>query len=160
MKKLTALLLFTTLIGNAQIDYKGLVRNLQEVTLDTDINEFFKGLPIEEEYGDLKFNDERFLRFYGIIINKVKFSSGYGGKTMSITPFDEKEDYEKIKAKLIEVYGEPEITDRSRSIRYRWETEAQDISLQIEFEEREEGTDTEAKFKSFDDFYITFKNQP
>jgi hypothetical protein len=151
MRKLTIILLFTTIFGYAQIDYKKLVRNLEDVTIDTDIKTYFKDLPFEEMYDEIQFNDERFLRFYGIIIDKVKFKNRRSGKTVSITPFNEKEDYDKIKAKLIELYGEPEIDNRDNSNSYEWITDKEKINLEIITED--------GVFKTFDYLTITFKNK-
>ena len=166
MKKLTVLLLFTSMFGNAQIDYKGLVRNLEDVTATTDLKDYFKGLPIEKEGDDIAFNDERFLRYYGVIIKKVKFGTHWTGRQMEVTPFDEKEDYVRIKSKLIERYGEPEVDDNGSIIVYAWNDASKEIrlSITIEWEAEDEednlsGNFGEGEFKSFDELTITFTEQ-
>jgi len=148
MKKLTVFLLFTSIISYAQIDYTGLIKNLEDVTIETDIKTYFKGVPFEEDYAGILINDERFLRFYDIIIDKVRFESNRGYKTMTLTPFDEKADYEKMKAKLIEVYGEPETNEGRSYISYNWKTDKVDISLRVDIEDE--------IFTSFDEVTIYF----
>ena len=145
MKKLTILLLLTSLFSYAQVDYKGLIKNIEDVTIKTDIKDHFKGIPFDLEYGDLEFNDERFLRLYGVIINKVKFSSGWSGTNIDITPVDEKADY----------VAETNVTD-SR-IKHKWETNDKLITLTINLEEEDE--QTLGQFKDFENFEITLKQQ-
>ena len=165
MKKLTIILLLTSLFGYTQVDYKSLVKNLEEVTIDTDIKEYLKGLPFEESYSDIEFNDERFLLFYDVIIDKVEFKNGWSGKTINITPFNEIEEYEKIKAKLIETYGEPKINVRRHRINHEWDTTDKLITLNIntqEENENEEESQEELKqgaFKEFEELSIYFKQQ-
>ena len=148
MKRLTILLLFTSIFGSAQIDYKGLVKNLEDVTIETDIREYLKALPYTLAYGEIEFNDERFLRFHNVIIDKVRFKDSWSGKIMVMELFDEKEDYESIKTKLSTLYGEPEINERSESISYEWETDKINIDLEINTEDE--------IFISFDQLSITF----
>ena len=157
MKKLTILLLLTSLFSYAQVDYKGLIKNIEDVTIKTDIKDHFKGIPFDLEYGDLEFNDERFLRLYGVIINKVKFSSGWSGTNIDITPFDEKADYNKIKNKLIELYGVAETNVTDSRIKHNWETNDKLITLTINLEEEDE--QTLGQFKDFENFEITLKQQ-
>lgn len=164
MKKLTVLLLLTSLFGYSQIDYKGLVRNLEDVTINTDIKAYFKGLPIESDSDGIAFNDERFLRFYGVIINKVKFSDRWGEKKMDITAFNEKEDYVKIKSKLIEAYGEPDTDFYGRNSVFSWRNDTNDIRLSITFQRSSGDPDVDEnddfvkrKFESFDSLTIIFK---
>lgn len=147
MKKLTILLLFITLCGYAQIDYKGLVKNLEDITFETDIKTHFKGIPFKEEYSQIEFSDERFLRFYDIIVDKVSFENNWGGRTMTMKLFNEKSDYNNIKTKLIELYGEPEINERSSSIFYEWKTDKVNTTLRIKTEE--------GKFTEFDELVVT-----
>ena len=166
MKKLTVLFLFMSVFGYAQIDYKGLVRNLEEINRTTDLKFYFKGLPIETEGNVIAFNDERFLRYFGIVIKKVKFDQHWTGKRMEITPFDEKEDFFKIKSKLIERHGEPEVDDNGSTIDYVWNDSKEEIRLSItmEWEEDDEERNSnensgEGQFKAFDELTITFKER-
>jgi len=150
MYRLTIILMFTTVFSYAQIDYQGLIRNLEEVTVETDVKEYFKDLPLQEEYDNLFFNDERFLRFHTVIVDKVNFSRGWSGRTtMRLTFFNEQKDYESIKKILFEKYGEPEIDERDHSIIYNWEMENKRIFLEINVEEQQ--------FKSFEHLDITFE---
>lgn len=152
MKKLTAILLFTSLFGYAQIDYKGLVKNLEEITAETDLTAYFNDLPIDDEYSNIEFKDERFLRFHGIIIDDVEFKTGWSGeRSLVITLFDEQEDYEKIKTKLTKLYGEPEIDEKNNSIDYDWKNEQEEIELTVKIEN--------GVFTEFDYFAITFNKQ-
>lgn len=151
MKKLTLLaLLLTSIFSYAQIDYKGLVKNLENITIETDLNVYFEGLPIKQDSYGISFGDERFLQFHQIFVDKVEFDSSWNGKHMDITFFNEKEDYNKLKAKLIEKYGEPEENIYDNSITYTWDTDTEAIYLKIDKEEE--------LFTSFDSFKITFKN--
>ena len=161
MKRLTMLLLFTSLFGYAQIDYKGLIKNVEDITYKTDIKAHFKGIPFNEEYSEIEFNDERFLRFYGVIVNKVTFSDSWSGKVINIKPFNENADYEKIKAKLFELYGEPETSERTTRIRYEWETDNKQIllSINLQGEEEEEEETVQGVFKDFDSLTILLKQE-
>ncbi|WP_158976042.1 hypothetical protein [Cellulophaga sp. L1A9] len=150
IKLACTLFLFTSLYSFSQIDYKALIKNLENVTAETDLNTFFKGIPNDETYsGDLMFEDERFLMFYNVPIDKVIFSHGWSRFTMKLEPFDEKEDFETIKSNLINSYGEPEIDDNDTSIYYEWET----ASLQVQLGIRKE----EGEFKAFENLEIQFK---
>ncbi|ADV49976.1 hypothetical protein I2486_13155 [Cellulophaga sp. E16_2] len=151
LKLACTLLLFTSLFTFAQIDYKGLIKNLENVTAETDLKAFFKGIPSGENYaGDLLFEDERFLMFYKVPIDKVSFSNDWNGLSMELKPFDEKEDYETIVSNLIKSYGEPEIDDDDdTSIYYEWNTETLHILLSIRKEKGE--------FKAFDNLDLKFK---
>ncbi|MCL5246619.1 hypothetical protein M4I21_12410 [Cellulophaga sp. 20_2_10] len=135
MKKITILLLLTSLFGYAQIDYKGLIKNIEDITLETDINTYFKGVPFTTEYGDIKCDDERFLRFYGVLVDRVKISNTYKGKSITMNFFDEKSDYNNIKTKLIALYGEPEVNEGSSSIYYEWKTDNKSLMLRINTED-------------------------
>lgn len=164
MKKITLIFLFASFYSNAQIDYKALVRNLEDVNSSTDLKTYFKGLPITTDEEDVKFNDERFLRFYGVTVREVKFGNDWEHRTMSITPFDEKADYDTIKLKLIEIYGEPELDERGTTIVYNWENENKEISLSVNFAWEPDDEDAilsehlnEAKFETFENVLIIYK---
>lgn len=148
MKKLTTILLFTSIFGYSQIDYKMLIKNLEDVTIETKAKVYFKDIPFEEDYTGILINDERFLRFYDIIIDKVSFNNNRGYTTMTMKPFDEKADYDTMKAKLIEVYNEPEVDEGNRYISYTWRTDKVNISLRVNIEEK--------AFISFDEVVIDF----
>lgn len=147
MKKLTLLLLLVSLFGYAQVDYKGLVKNIEDITIDTDIETHFKGVPFTEEYGEIKFSDERFLRFYGVFVDKVKINTSYGGKRITMHFFDEITDYNKLKAKLTELYGNPDVNERSSSTYHEWKTESKSLMLRVNTEE--------GLFTEFDELVVT-----
>ncbi len=140
MKKSTILLFL--LVYNAafsQIDYKGLVRNLEEITYETNIKSFFKGLKIRKKYGDsgdYLFEDERFLKFHGITVEKVEFSTNWkGDKEISITPFNNIEETQLFIKKLTELYGE---SKKNRHNNLIWKTDLKTIFLDIENNEKDE----------------------
>lgn len=149
MRKLLLMSLFITYSGYAQIDYKGLVKNLDEVTKTTDLKVYFKGLPVDISDSDLEYRDERFLRFYGVIVDEVSFSERWtGNREMEIKLFNEKTEVDKIKAKLIALYGEPEVNEYDDAIRYEWITDEKNIVLTINLEK--------GQFKDVEDFTISF----
>jgi len=149
MYKLTTIALFTTILSYAQIDYKSLIKNLEDITNETDLKEYFEDLPSSTEYDNLVLNDERFLRFHSIIIDKVTFSNGWYGKTMTLKTFNKKEDYLKLKTELSNVYEELEIDEQSNSIIYNWKTtNKKSIQLEIELEEGE--------FKTIESLTVSF----
>ncbi|WP_299219560.1 hypothetical protein [uncultured Aquimarina sp.] len=151
MYRITVLLLFASFFSYAQIDYKSLIKNLEEITIETNLNEYFDELPSENRYDDLVLNDERFLRFYSIIVDKVSFSSGWRGRTMTLKFFDESRDYESIKKILSEKYGEPEIDQRDNSINYEWKVDEKELSLNVNTED--------GVFKSFDSLDVIFNTK-
>lgn len=147
MKKLTVLLLLVSLFGHAQVDYKGLVKNIEDITLETDIKAHFKGLPFTEEYGEIKFSDERFLRFYGVFVDKVKINSSYEGKRITMHFFDEISNFNKLKTKLTELYGNPNTNQSSSSAYYEWKTDNKSLMLRVNTED--------GLFTEFDELVVT-----
>ena len=72
-KYIFSLLLMTIFsMSQAQINYPSLVRNLEEVTIDTKFETYFEGLSYQkEEYGESTFKDERFLRYHSVIVDDI-----------------------------------------------------------------------------------------
>lgn len=131
MKKLKILLLFISILGYGQID-KNLIKNLEEITVKTELATFFKGLPFDDGLAIFNFYDERFLRFYDVIIDQV--AVGYeidDATTMMITPFNENEDYEKIKKELNKVYVAPKFVKKRYSMHYEWKNDARKVVLEV-----------------------------
>jgi len=159
MKKLTILLLFTSFFSYAQIDYKALVKNLEDITIETNLENYFKGLPVQSEYGSIEFNDERFLRFYGVIVNKVAVNNNWRGISLEITPFNKVRDFEEMKNKLSNFYGEPETNESNNWIKYFWENDTKHITLSINLGDENEGEKLKGKFKNFDDLTIFLKEK-
>ncbi len=132
MRQLTLIAFLGIFIGHAQVDYKSLVKKLEDVTIDTDVKQYFKDLHIEENFdGKIKCNDERFLRFYNIVVNKVTFEKLENEKEMHITFFNENREHNKLKSKLIKNYGKPKIENNSNALVYKWENNLKVIKLDI-----------------------------
>lgn len=130
MQKLTLLLLLTGFFGHAQIDYKALVRDLEDVTLTTDIKTYFNEVPIEDKNGKISCKDERFLRFYGTQVNTVTFKeTAEGDRIMEITPFLEKEDYAQITASLTKIHGTPKTDHVADAKNLIWVTDEKEVHL-------------------------------
>jgi len=150
MKIILFILYFSlTSLGYSQIDYEGLIRNLEEIGAETNLEEFLAELPYtKNDYDEISVKDERFLRFYGVIVDEVNFENGYSGKEMTLSLFDEESDYEVLKAKFNELYGEPEADIRDNRESLEWETETKKIYLSID---KEKGS-----FKKFSNLRIRF----
>lgn len=139
--------LFST--SYAQIDYPSLIRNLEEVTFDTNFKTYFKGLSYEVgDYGENSFKDERFLRYHGVIIDDVVFdrSSWRNSLRLDIKLFNEEEDYNFLLKKLTALYKDPEIDETETRKRYTWRIPGKEITMKINLENN--------KFASFDEFTI------
>lgn len=136
MKKIVFVLLFMGFSGVAQVDYSGLVKNLEDITIDTDLKLYFEGLPVVDYHnGNIFYNDSRFLRFYEVTISSVKFEKNRENqRRITITPNMVKKDYDLILANLIAVYGTTEIFDYGISKHYEWITDDRKIYLKNELD--------------------------
>ncbi|WP_282053679.1 hypothetical protein [Maribacter luteus] len=133
MKKILIVLLFLGYTGYAQIDYEGLIKNLEEVTAQTNLKTYFKDLPVDDRFDAIRYNDGRFLKYYNVAIKQLKISENfYGEREVSITPFMKKEDYAKILTNLKAAYGNPIFYDYGASKHYEWITETKKIYLKDE----------------------------
>ncbi|MBO0590995.1 hypothetical protein I2486_06195 [Cellulophaga sp. E16_2] len=145
MKKLALTLFLTSVVGYAQIDYDALVKNLEEITAKTDLPQFFEGLSYSGT--NYTFYDDRFLRFYDVIIDEAQIAYFVDELAIMITPFNKVEDFNNIRSKLIETYGAPELNDRGYSCDYRWDTNERSIVLSI--------NKIDGEFNTFEWFFIT-----
>jgi len=132
--------LIASTLSYAQIDYKSLIRNLEDITKDTNVNEYFKELPsVGTDKNSVKFQDERFLRLYGIVVDDVELENySWSGMRISIKLFDEEEDYKILKEKFTSLYGNPEIDDSNENeLYYEWSSDEKKIAMSVELEEGE-----------------------
>ncbi|MCF6349878.1 MAG: hypothetical protein L3J23_02460 [Flavobacteriaceae bacterium] len=132
---ISLLLISITSTFYGQIDYKGLVKNIEEVTYQTDIEEYLKGLKYKKNYGDIVFDDERFIKYYGIVVDKVTFNVEWSNKNLSLELFNEEKDYIFLKEKLTELYGDAKINKSEDKITYNWTSTKKKIELNIKIED-------------------------
>jgi len=148
---LILILLLASTLGYAQIDYKALVRNLEDVTKDTNLKEYFEGLSSSSmNKSEGEFKDERFLRLYGVIVDDVEFESSWSGRYINIRLFNEEVDYKVLKEKFTSHLGTPVINDRYEDeLEYTWSTQEKQISMYINLKD--------GKFLEFkESLYIKF----
>ncbi|WP_417786427.1 hypothetical protein [Tenacibaculum sp.] len=149
MKKPVIILFFINILCYGQVDYENLIKNLDKITANTELAVFFEGLPFKKDISVFNFYDERFLRFYDIVVDQVFIGYNFNGeKEIQITLFDENDDYKMIKAKLNKKYGKPKFIDRGLINYYIWKSNKQTVLLGVVIEDD--------KFKSFDSLTITF----
>ena len=149
MRKLVTIFFFISFFSYSQIDYKKLVKHLDTITVKTELKTFFNDIPFKASGDEIKLTDERFLRYYNVIVDKVIFDNGWYGKRMQITLFDNIEDYRIIKTKLTELHGDATSENNSSSITHTWETDTQIIVLEVETEDN--------VFKEFEELTIKYK---
>ncbi len=129
-------LLYFSSQSYAQIDYKALIRNLEDVTKETNLKDFFEGLPNNMSKNEGEFKDERFLRLYGVVVDNVEFENSWSGRYLSISLFDEEVDYKIFKEKFTSLYGDPEIDDSYQDeLYYEWSSEENRITMSVKLEE-------------------------
>lgn len=129
-------LLFIGLSLHAQIDYKALEKNIEEITVKTDLDSFFEGIPPADKYHIDGYADERFLRFYGVPIAEFKVKENWDHSLwLTLTPFDSKENLDKISAKLTKLFDDPIVETYGDFEKFRWKMEGKEIILATEIEE-------------------------
>ena len=134
LKIVTLLLFFVSSFSFAQIDYNGLVRNLEEITKETDFKVFFKDLPVEIN-DEVSYNDERFLRYYGITVDKMEYRDGWNASYLELTFFNKASDYKKLVSKLTEVYGDTRPNNQEDSIGYAFGNDQMVITFDVELKD-------------------------
>ncbi|MBL4746514.1 MAG: hypothetical protein JKY08_09135 [Flavobacteriaceae bacterium] len=148
-KTITLILMCTCLCTYSQINYKKLIRNLEEINFETDIEKFFKELRVNKSDDNYTFKDERFLRFHGVIVDDMKYYTSYSlNKVIHITPFNNEKDALVLIKKLTQLYGEP--TDIIHHV-LSWGNSKKTITLEIEKNE-------DNKFEKFREIEITLRN--